>query len=171
MGVKMEIRKATFSDIDRIMEIVNDAKTYLKSHGLDQWQDGYPNEESFKGDIENGESYVIVDGEIIGCMALSFRGERTYDVIDGAWLTNDKYGVIHRLAIDKNYKGKRVANEFLAFSEEVAKGQDVYSIKIDTHPENMSMQKWILNNGFAKCGIVYIRDNAVRFAYEKVIVK
>ncbi len=165
----MTIRKATYEDINRIMEIINDAKEYLKGQGLDQWQDGYPNEEVFKSDIDNNESFVIVDEDIIGCMALSFRGESTYDVIDGAWLTDGEFGVIHRIAIDKDYKGKRVANELLAFSEKVAKEKGIYSIKIDTHLENMSMQKWTLNNGFTKCGIIYLEDGALRFAYEKVI--
>ncbi len=165
----MEVRKATYEDIKRIMEIVNDAKEYLKGQGIDQWQDGYPNEKSFKSDIDKGESYVVVDGQVIGCMALSFSGEETYNVIEGAWLTNDKYGVIHRMAVDKEYKGKRVANKLLEFSEKDANEKGVYSIKIDTHPENMSMQKWIANNGFEDCGIIYLENGAKRFAYEKVI--
>ncbi|MDU2111026.1 MAG: hypothetical protein E7E92_00735, partial [Clostridiales bacterium] len=41
----MEFRKSTKSDVTKIMEIVKQAQEYFKSQGIDQWQNGYPNEE------------------------------------------------------------------------------------------------------------------------------
>ena len=55
----MELRKAEFSDLSAITAIYKDAKEALKAQGIDQWQDGYPNEESARADIENGTSYVL----------------------------------------------------------------------------------------------------------------
>ena len=54
----MEFRKSTKSDVIKIMEIVKQAQEYFKSQGIDQWQNGYPNEEVINNDIENGESDV-----------------------------------------------------------------------------------------------------------------
>ncbi len=36
----IEIKKASFENIENIIEIINDAKSFLKSQGLDQWQQG-----------------------------------------------------------------------------------------------------------------------------------
>ena len=44
----MNITKASIDDLASIMEIVIEAKAYLKSQNIDQWQDGYPNEEGLK---------------------------------------------------------------------------------------------------------------------------
>ena len=57
----IEIKKASFENIENIIEIINDAKSFLKSQGLDQWQQGYPNESSIRNDIINNNSYVLLD--------------------------------------------------------------------------------------------------------------
>lgn len=41
----MEIRMAYPNEINRIMEIIQDGKDSLAAAGVDQWQDGYPNQE------------------------------------------------------------------------------------------------------------------------------
>lgn len=41
----MEIRMAYPNEINRIMEIIQDAKDSLAAAGVDQWQDGYPDQE------------------------------------------------------------------------------------------------------------------------------
>ena len=41
----MEIRMAYPNEIKRIMEIIQDAKESLAQRQVDQWQDGYPDEE------------------------------------------------------------------------------------------------------------------------------
>ncbi|MDQ9769054.1 hypothetical protein RFZ33_18465, partial [Acinetobacter baumannii] len=74
----MEFRKSKVEDIPEIMRIIKEAQEYFKSKGIDQWQDGYPNEDNLKGDISADESYVmLIDGEIVGTAAISFRGEST----------------------------------------------------------------------------------------------
>lgn len=63
----MEFRKSTKEDLTDIMAIIRDAQAYFKNNNIDQWQNGYPNEDSILSDIESKESYVLVDdNEIIG---------------------------------------------------------------------------------------------------------
>lgn len=72
----MEFRKSKKSDIKEIINIIEEAQNYFKENNIDQWQDGYPNEESIINDIENGESYVLLkDNKIIATAYLSFAGE------------------------------------------------------------------------------------------------
>lgn len=167
----MEFRKAKNEDIPEIMEIIKEAQEYFKSKGINQWQDGYPNENNLKEDILADESYVIlINGKIIATAAISFRGESTYDKIyNGEWLSNRKYGVIHRVAVSNNYKGKGISNEIIKFSEIKCKEHGIFSIKIDTHEENFVMRGLLEKNGFEYCGIIILEDGAERVAYEKLL--
>ena len=48
----MKIRLSTSDDISNIMIIIEDAKEYLASQKIDQWQKGYPNTEQVENDIK-----------------------------------------------------------------------------------------------------------------------
>ncbi len=165
----MKIRKTKKADITDIMTIIEDGRKYLASLGSEQWQNGYPNASSFENDIKNDESYVLVDenDKVIGCMALSFRGECTYDVIDGAWQTDRPYGVIHRIAIDNTYKGQGLASFLLQEAEKVALENNINSMRIDTHEKNQSMIKLINKSGYVYCGVIIVSDKTPRVAFEK----
>ena len=41
------IRKTKIEDIPEIMNIIRDAQASMKLLGISQWQNGYPNENSF----------------------------------------------------------------------------------------------------------------------------
>ncbi len=60
----MKVRKSTFLDCQSIMEMIDQAKTYFKEQGIDQWQNGYPNIEVIKQDIEQENSFVLVKDEV-----------------------------------------------------------------------------------------------------------
>ena len=76
----MEFRKSTKSDITKIMDIVKQAQAYFKEQNIDQWQNNYPNEEVINNDIENGESYVMLEnGNIIATTVISFTKETSYE--------------------------------------------------------------------------------------------
>ena len=166
----MEFRKSRIEDIPEMMEIVRQAQEYFKSKDIDQWQDGYPNEENLRGDIEADESYVmLLDGKIVATTAISFRGESTYDKIyEGNWLSNGKYGVVHRVAVSNKHKGKGLSHEIMKFSQNMCKELGYNSIKIDTHRDNFVMRGLLEKNGFEYCGVILLEDGAERVAYEKV---
>ena len=117
----MEFRKSIKSDVSRIMEIIRQAQEYFKLQGINQWQNNYPNKEVINNDIDNGQSYVMLkDNNIVATTVVSFKEEKSYEnIIDGKWITNDKYGVIHRIAVDSNYKGLGLSHEIIKYSEEL----------------------------------------------------
>lgn len=164
------VELAKLNQINEIMEIINSAKAFLKSQGLDQWQDGHPNEEMIIDDIKNNNFYVIKDGEkIVSCAAIIYEADPNYSVIyDGAWLTNNPYYVIHRFATIKSAQNKGYATEIINFVK--GKIDNNTSIRIDTHINNIPMQNLLNKNGFILCGKIYldhIKDNRhLRLAYE-----
>jgi GNAT superfamily N-acetyltransferase len=165
----MEFRKATETDINNIMNIIAQAQAYFKEQGINQWQNNYPNVETINNDIANKNSYVLIkDNNIVATAAVSFDGEKTYDFIyAGEWISNNEYAVIHRIAVDNTYKGLGLSSQIIKHVEELCLNKGVHSIKVDTHEENISMQKLIKKNKFQYCGIIYLEDGSKRIAFEK----
>lgn len=170
----MKLRKSTKRDISRIMEIINDAKALLKSLNIDQWQNGYPNEEQIENDIKNNESYVVLNDEniIMATVMFTTKKESTYKLVEkGKWITDENlpYGVIHRLAMAKEFRGNGVAKFTFNKLHEELKEKNIKSLKIDTHEDNIGMQSLIKKMGYKYCGIIYTNYGAKRLAFEKVI--
>jgi ribosomal protein S18 acetylase RimI-like enzyme len=169
----MKIKHATFDNIPIIMEIINDAKEYLASLGIDQWQNGYPNAVQIEQDILNRESYVVFNDQdkIVATSMFTTNPEPTYKKIDGNWIFDQtkKYGVIHRLAVKKEFRNLGLASVLFEEFHQQLKNNHIKSLKIDTHEDNLSMQKLIKKLGYEYCGVIYTSYNAKRLAFEKVI--
>ncbi|WP_298883888.1 GNAT family N-acetyltransferase [uncultured Polaribacter sp.] len=170
----MKIRLSTFDDIPQIEIIINDAKTYLASLNIDQWQNGYPNAEQVENDIKKGESYVVVNDEnkVIATSMFTLRKEPTYkEIFDGKWLVSEDkiYGVIHRMAIKKEFRKLGLATFLFDEFYQQLKDKNIQSLKIDTHEDNLGMQSLIKKLGYKYCGIIYTSYKAKRLAFEKVI--
>ena len=167
-----KFRKTKYSEIPAVMKLINQAKSYMKEQGIDQWQNGYPNEGEIAMDIAKGYSYVMEEnGKIIGTMAVLFDGEPTYDKIyEGSWKTDEKdYVAIHRVAVDSECKGKGIAGAMIDEVVNMCREKGVRSIKNDTHKDNLSMQRMQAKNGFEYCGVIYLEDGAERIAFEKIV--
>lgn len=168
----MLLRFATTQDIDAILTIIQQAKDYFKNHGIDQWQDGYPNRESTVKDIEQQVLHVLVDQQnIIGIASIIHDEDPFYKIIEqGNWITtSNDYIAIHRVAILPEYKGQGLASLLIQEAIQLAKKNQVKSLRADTHEDNHSMQHLLLKNGFQFCGIVHVDHHAKRLAYEKLI--
>lgn len=158
----LQIRKSKIEDIPRIMEMIEQAKIQMAKVS-DQWQNGYPNAETIRMDIENGVSYVLVDTnqDIVGSMALIEGPDSNYSYIEGKWRTEHPYYVIHRIVVAEEYKGQGLAHTLFAYAKEKAE-----AIRIDTHENNHSMQRAIEKEEFTYCGIVYVGNHEKRLAFE-----
>ncbi|MTH15700.1 GNAT family N-acetyltransferase [Flavobacterium sp. LC2016-01] len=164
---KLSLRKANLSEIPEIWNILQDAIEQRRLDGSTQWQDGYPNEVSIENDIKNGYAYVLTENESILCYAaIIFDKEPAYDDIEGKWLTNGDYVVIHRVAVSKLAKGKGIATKLFESIEGLCLENNVYSIKVDTNFDNIPMLKILDRLKYTYCGEVYFRGSA-RKAYEK----
>ena len=165
----MKFRKSLKRDIKDIMKIIKQAQVYFKENGIDQWQNNYPNEEVILRDIQNECSYVLLkDNNIIGTTVISFKKDTNYDkIFEGHWLSNGDYAVIHRIAIDNNYKGLGISHKIIEYAKELTLERGFKSIKVDTHEDNISMKSLLKSNEFKYCGIIYLEDGSKRVAFEK----
>lgn len=164
---KFLLRKAVISEIPVIWEILQDAIEQRRLDGSTQWQDGYPNELSIENDIEKGYAYVLTEDDTILCYAaIIFDKEPAYENIEGKWLTDDDYVVIHRVAVSKLAKGKGIATKLFESLEGLSTENNVFSIKVDTNFDNIPMLKILDRLQYTYCGEVYFRGSA-RKAFEK----
>ena len=72
----LQFRKATLPEIPQIWEILQKAIQHRKVDGSNQWQDGYPNLEVIKADIEKEAGFVLTAGEnLVGYCAVLINNE------------------------------------------------------------------------------------------------
>jgi len=165
-----QFRKATLVQIPQIWEILQQAIARRKADGSNQWQDGYPNPDVIQRDIEREIGFVLTeDDAIIGYSAVLKNDEPAYAELEGKWLTNGEFVVVHRVAIADSHIGKGLSKKILGFVEEFAIQHNIFSIKIDTNFDNVPMLKIVDQLGYVYCGEVYFRGSARR-AFEKVLV-
>lgn len=162
----MKIRKSTAADLPRMMEIYAYAREFMAATGNPhQWGDGgNPRLEVLEQDIEDGVGYVMEhDGRIVGAFAFIIGEDETYGYIeDGAWINDEQYGTIHRIAGDGSTKG--VLQACVEFGSAL-----IGNLRIDTHHDNVVMQNAIRKCGFEECGTIYVQDGTPRIAYQKII--
>lgn len=146
------------------MAVYARARQFMAQNGNpDQWGTAYPTEEMIRQDIQNGKCYVnLDDNKIRAVFYFNVEADPTYGYIEGAWLNDEPYGVIHRIAVGES--GKGVAAECFAFAQARCS-----NLRIDTHEKNIPMQRCLAKHGFTRCGTVYLEDGDPRIAYQKVI--
>lgn len=160
----MEIRKTEARDFEEVMRIYRYAQEkMIESGNPTQWGHFYPTEDMILDDIEKGTSYLIEDKDsILGVFMLRFGADPTYDYIeDGAWLNDEPYVTIHRIASSGISHGIfRIASDFCKTLSD--------NVRVDTHNDNKIMQGRIEREGFERCGIIYVDDGTPRIAYQWV---
>lgn len=163
-------RRAQNSDVDKIVQILNDAISFLKESGSSQWQSGYPNRETVEEDIEKQVAWVLtVDNEVAGYAAVVIGRDSNYAKIDGEWNNDvDSYATIHRIAISSKFRGMHLTQFFLSNIISLTYAQEIHNFRIDTGEKNKIVQHIATSHNFIKRGIIQVDDpiNPDRLAYE-----
>jgi len=167
----MALRAATESELPVIWAILQQAIEQRRRDGSAQWQNGYPNEQTIRGDLARGHAYVLVeDNEILAYAAVCFGVEPAYAVIDGQWLTNGRCAVVHRVARSNAARGKGAATRLFELVEALCLENGIHSIKLDTNFDNAPMLHIVAKLNYVYCGEIFFQG-AARKAYEKVLRK
>ena len=161
----MEIRLANQSDLVNIDAIYESARKFMRDTGNpDQWSTHYPSVDLIKSDIESSNLYTVCENdEILAVFFFKIGEDPTYQIINGGKWKNDlPYGVIHRIAVAENAHGKGVSSFCFDFAL-----SECGNLKIDTHRDNLPMQKVLKKNGFEYCGIINLENGDERLAFQK----
>lgn len=157
----MTIRLTRPEDCPALLAVYAQARAFMRSRGnLHQWSEDYPGAESLADDIAAGASYVVEHrGRPVATFCFKAGPDPTYAAIDGAWLYDGPYSVLHRVASDGSVAGMmRLILDFCF--------ERVDTIRIDTHEDNAAMRNCLERYGFGFCGIIRLANGDPRLAYE-----
>jgi RimJ/RimL family protein N-acetyltransferase len=161
----MFIRKATIADIFEAERIYSHAKEFMRENGNpNQWNGDHPNGDDVLEGIERDVSYVCEDG---GEVVASFYFEMNADdptyhkIYEGEWKNDAPYAVIHRIAV--KHHGRGIID--FCFKECF---RLFPNIRIDTHRDNIPMQKCLKRCGFEYCGIIHLANGDERLAFQRI---
>ena len=165
------LRRAQLQDLTAIMKIIDDAKELLKKNGSPQWQNGYPDQETFTQDIVMQTNWILInDNKVAATATLQLTPEPTYrNITQGQWQQPDEpYATIHRVAISSNYRGQGLSKLLFSNLLTVGQMQGIKNFRVDTHRSNKAMQHIAENFNFKKRGIIKVNDqnDPERLAYE-----
>ena len=162
----MNVRKTRKEDLPRLAEIFDIARDFMAKEGNpDQWGPRkWPPMSLIEEDIVNGKGYVVEeDGHIYGTFYFDYGVgvDPCYNYVeDGAWQFDGPYGVIHRIASSQEKRGVgAMAIEFAS--------KFVTHLRLDTHKDNIPMQKMLTKYGFKPIGIIYVGPDEPRIAFER----
>ena len=170
----LTLRHTQVSNLPAIMAIVADAQADFRARGIDQWQNGYPNEAAIRDDIARGESYVVCNeaGDVVATAMITFVPDPNYSIVyGGEWLLKESshYATIHRIAVSIAERGAGIADFIVRKVEQMCRRRGADSLRIDTHRDNRAMQRVAEKNGMTLCGVIHLADGAERLAYEKIM--
>jgi len=161
----LKIRKSTPGDYDVICQTYSNARKFMLNSGNpDQWGNVHPPANLILHDIEQELSYVCTfQNDILAVFYYNIEIDPTYGVINGQWLNDAPYGVVHRIASSRSVRG---AGYFcLQWCLEQCK-----NLRIDTHKDNSPMLNLLDKLDFSYCGIIRIENGDERLAYQKTIL-
>jgi len=146
------LRLATSDDLKGLCCIARIVARELHASGIDQWSDTYPDYEHFQKDLDKSALYVYeIEGGVIGSISILPENDPFYKVL--TWEGTNAL-VVHRLMVLPAFRRQHIGSTLLNFAIEMAKKQNYDSVKIDTHPDNLRMQKLIKSCGFKEVGYI-----------------
>ncbi|MCQ2414130.1 MAG: GNAT family N-acetyltransferase [Clostridia bacterium] len=159
----MKTQLANVAFRDDYIRIYQNARRYMAQNGNPEQWAGKDFALDVERDIADGVLYETRndDGVLLGVFAMLPSPDPTYAVIDGKWLTDGDYYVLHRVA--SSFAEGRFLERVLEYASGVCP-----VLRIDTHRDNLPMQKAILRNGFTYCGIITLENGDPRLAYERI---
>lgn len=149
------IRLAQKSDLDRVLQITRFCAREMESRKVFQWNEHYPDRQSFVNDINNSELYVYcMQDVVIGCVSICAFMDEVYSKV--SWKTNGKNSVyIHRLAVDPKYQKQGIGSKLMDFAESESKLNGIESIRLDTFSQNTVNQNFYEKRGYVKLEDIY----------------
>lgn len=161
---EFRIERATLADLPAMTALYAHARQFMAEQGNpSQWGDSYPDEAQLTEDIQSGGAWLCREnGALLAAFYLAPGPDEDYAVIrDGSWLEEERpYWVIHRVA---SYGGKGAAAWCLDWC-----WQRCDNLRIDTHRDNLPMQRLLEKCGFGLRGVVSCHHGGERLAYQKL---
>ncbi len=146
----MRIEKAESDDKSDVLDLVHACIKDMNEHGMDQWNEMYPKDETFASDIEKGTMFAVKNEEaIVGIIVLSEEQDPEYEAIQWTDGTG-KFILVHRLAVHPKWQRQGIATQLLDFAEAYGRDNGFTSIRIDTYSQNPRTLNFFEKRGYER---------------------
>lgn len=153
----MHVRQGRRDDLEDVMALVRRVVPLMRASGNLQWDDTYPNTEVFTRDVEGAQLWVAEeDGCLAGVAAITMDQEPEY--AEAGLDPAETAIVVHRLAVDPDFRGRGVAEALMLRAEDLARERGITALRLDTNTENEATQRL-----FPKLGYVLVGEIGLKF--------
>jgi GNAT superfamily N-acetyltransferase len=144
------------NQIPEALSITKSCAIVMKSEGIAQWDENYPNREILNEDVKNNQLYgYFEDDKLLAIIVLTHIIDEEYKAIK--WLTENKNNLyIHRLAVDPNYQNRGIASQLMDFAENFAKENNHTSVRLDTFSQNPKNNYFYKKRGYTQLEDIYL---------------
>jgi GNAT superfamily N-acetyltransferase len=134
---QIKLVQAQSSELDTVIDILEEAASWLASRGIEQWLPGAflgPRYGSIAEQVNRGEVYLaILDGKPVGTLTLQWQDKKFWgDVPDDA-------AYVHRIAIRRACGGKGLGRQLLQSAESTAAKVGKTFLRLDCMAENAAL--------------------------------
>jgi ribosomal protein S18 acetylase RimI-like enzyme len=166
----IRIRKAEASDLPALLDTLTRCVAWMKSRGIEQWDERYPTPEKFAQDIERG-NLILSDahGVVAATVVLDTRPDPEYAGV--AWKHGEENAsIVHRLMVRPEFQGQGLARRMIEHVEEKARRLGYTSIRLDAYTENHVALRLYEKLGYSPVGTIRLRKGVFR-CYEKGLLR
>ena len=154
----MKISEGKTIEIDAILSLTRACGKHMREHGIDQWDENYPDRASLLHDVNTETLFAYREGdEVLGIVVLNESQDEEYSEINWSTSDTDKNIVVHRLAVRPDQQGKGIARMLMDFAEKWAKSHKYDAIRLDTFSQNPRNQRFYRNRGYTDLGSVFLK--------------
>jgi ribosomal protein S18 acetylase RimI-like enzyme len=141
--VSIAVSSASASDVDTVLDLLNDAVRWLAERGVRQWEVGQWKRARMLAAIENRETYLARDGErIVGSLNLAETDEVIWPEDDGRAL------YVHRLVVARDAHGRGVGVAMLRWAEGRARERGCTFLRLDTACDSVALRAYYEAQGY-----------------------
>ncbi|MFV8290507.1 GNAT family N-acetyltransferase [Aerococcus viridans] len=166
----LALRQSVEGDMAQLAKMLEDAIALLAMNNVDQWQNGTISSKMLLDAIMHDQAFVWEQRDATGIAG--FCVLNTYDELyeetlaEGEWTVDGPYLAIHRVMVSQHLRGRKVSTQMFLDIKKMGVDSNIASLRIDTHPDNIIMQKTLKRNGFVRTGLLYMPSGSPRYTYE-----
>jgi GNAT superfamily N-acetyltransferase len=166
----MRVERAGLEEAAGVMELIRRCKEDMRSQGIFQWDEIYPNLGVIENDARVGSLFVIREGdECVAAVCLNDVEAPEYASVSWRY-SRGPVLVVHRLCVDPGRQGRGLARMLMDFAERLAAERGCASIRLDTYTGNPRAMALYERRGYERAGQVYFRGRPLPFdCFEKVV--
>lgn len=145
LGSRLTIRPATDEELGAVTALWEQAATWLKHRGIDQWQ--YPPREArIAENIAAGECFLVEDeGVAVATITLDRFADSDFWTEEEA---AESALYVHRMVVRRDVSGYELGSAMLDWASERAEAQGLEWLRLDAWKENGELQDYYLSRGF-----------------------